>query len=252
MLSTSMRKSHHRGKYIFHLFLIWIPTFVFDLVLWIKGTSILSVAEGSAFTDLLLYAIFIYFFEKKGWKKLLCLLPVAFIAACTARDTCAAMEYFGMGNFVWIKYFPSWLCSWYEIYGFLIFLAFYFAYPLLNKIIQKKFGAKLEAEGLTLEEYQKTTDYQGYADIIAAIGFAIVNIVIFIVGINSKVYDFNINVKSEIYAIFAIIPILLYNGKRGYDKKWFRWTEYLFYPVHIFILCFFYYFVVYYSYFFGA
>lgn len=36
--------------------------------------------------------------------------------------------------------------------------------------------------------------------------------------------------------IFAIIPILLYNGERGYHAKWSKYMFYVFYPVHIWIL----------------
>lgn len=36
--------------------------------------------------------------------------------------------------------------------------------------------------------------------------------------------------------IFAIIPILLYNGERGYRAKWSKYMFYVFYPVHIWIL----------------
>jgi len=36
--------------------------------------------------------------------------------------------------------------------------------------------------------------------------------------------------------IFAIIPILLYNGARGYHAKWSKYMFYVFYPAHIWIL----------------
>lgn len=43
-------------------------------------------------------------------------------------------------------------------------------------------------------------------------------------------------VVQEGFALFALIPIWLYNGKKGYNAKWFKYFCYSFYPAHIFIL----------------
>lgn len=37
-------------------------------------------------------------------------------------------------------------------------------------------------------------------------------------------------------ALFALIPIWLYNGERGYHSRWFKWFCYGFYPAHLIIL----------------
>lgn len=42
--------------------------------------------------------------------------------------------------------------------------------------------------------------------------------------------------RSELYALFALIPIALYNGKRGYDNVFVKYGFYLFYPVHLALL----------------
>lgn len=36
--------------------------------------------------------------------------------------------------------------------------------------------------------------------------------------------------------VFSIIPILLYNGKRGFSNKFVQWMFYIFYPAHLIIL----------------
>ena len=38
------------------------------------------------------------------------------------------------------------------------------------------------------------------------------------------------------FALFALIPIWLYQGRQGYHSKWFQMVCYLFYPVHLLIL----------------
>ncbi len=40
----------------------------------------------------------------------------------------------------------------------------------------------------------------------------------------------------EAYAFFALLPIGLYNGKKGYQSRALQWTFYLIYPVHLLIL----------------
>ena len=40
----------------------------------------------------------------------------------------------------------------------------------------------------------------------------------------------------EIWAVCAVLPIALYNGKRGNCGTWFKWFHYGFYPAHLFLL----------------
>ena len=40
----------------------------------------------------------------------------------------------------------------------------------------------------------------------------------------------------QLFAIVAGAFILLYNGYRGYNKKWFQYGSYLYYPLHMAIL----------------
>ncbi len=42
--------------------------------------------------------------------------------------------------------------------------------------------------------------------------------------------------RSEIYAFYALIPIFLYNRKKGYSSKAFQYGTYFFYPVHLLLL----------------
>lgn len=41
---------------------------------------------------------------------------------------------------------------------------------------------------------------------------------------------------QQCFAVFALIPIWLYNGKQGYHSRWFQYLCYAFYPVHLLIL----------------
>ena len=38
------------------------------------------------------------------------------------------------------------------------------------------------------------------------------------------------------YSLISLIPVILYDGKRGFNSNFVKWAFYLFYPIHIFIL----------------
>ena len=41
---------------------------------------------------------------------------------------------------------------------------------------------------------------------------------------------------QQCFAVLALIPIWLYNGRQGYHSRWFQYVCYAFYPVHLLIL----------------
>ena len=43
-------------------------------------------------------------------------------------------------------------------------------------------------------------------------------------------------VTGIVFALFALVPIWLYQGRQGLHGKVFRWFCYAFYPVHMLIL----------------
>ncbi len=55
------------------------------------------------------------------------------------------------------------------------------------------------------------------------------------------VYEFmlfgkEVSFPQQGFAIFALIPIWLYNGQRGMQSKFMKWFNYAFYPAHMLIL----------------
>ena len=51
-----------------------------------------------------------------------------------------------------------------------------------------------------------------------------------------ELFGHSFEFQQQSFAVFALIPIWLYNGKQGYHSKWFRYFCYAFYPAHILIL----------------
>ena len=56
-------------------------------------------------------------------------------------------------------------------------------------------------------------------------------------------FQFEVNIMGKMVpivqqglALFALIPIWLYRGRKGYKRKWFQYTCYGFYPLHMLLL----------------
>lgn len=50
------------------------------------------------------------------------------------------------------------------------------------------------------------------------------------------IFGLEFEVVEEMLALFALPIIWLYRGKKGYSAKWFKYFNYMFYPVHLFII----------------
>lgn len=51
-----------------------------------------------------------------------------------------------------------------------------------------------------------------------------------------ELFGYAIEFPQQCFAVFALIPIWLYNGKQGYHSRWFQYFCYAFYPAHLLIL----------------
>lgn len=51
-----------------------------------------------------------------------------------------------------------------------------------------------------------------------------------------NILGYDIEIVQQGFAILALIPIWLYNGRQGYHSKWFKYFCYAFYPAHLLII----------------
>jgi hypothetical protein len=65
-----------------------------------------------------------------------------------------------------------------------------------------------------------------------AIALCVLNILIWFLTYLSPSLDLYF-ADVQTWSLLAGIIIILYNGRRGYDKKWFRIWSYAFFPAHI-------------------
>ena len=187
--------------------------------------------QGIIFLDLLLGAVAVFCLRQKKWYiKALAILPLlygigSFVASFLENCGCH-------GHILW---FPFFLRTQYGWYGILLIILFYLA-NLLGGVFTSYLSG---LTGIPKEQY-KDTDIERHAiNIISVFLLLIATLLLYLVG---RMLD---NVKPsyvywmldiQLFAMLAGAFILLYNGRRGYNKKWFQYGSYLFYPVHLAII----------------
>lgn len=200
-------KSSNKIKYIIRLSALSV---IMDLLLYfITGQYI-----GNPITTLALGALTIYFLEdKKIIKKLFALIPIGYVLLIS------------------LEILP--LYADYDLYGLCTIIIFYISYILSNffsKYIISTY--QLDEESFENSSYKLTL-----RNTLSAILFFSFSMIIYFINPiwNNKGLFTEMN-SIQIYSIFALFPILFYNGKRGYDKKWFKYGSYLFFPLHLILI----------------
>ena len=177
---------------------------------------------GNIFIDLLMGATAVYCLRLKGFKKLFALLPTAFIITsfivCKYEYTSGAM----------IHWFPYFLRAQYNLLSFTLIIFFYLSY-VVKDLFFKWHTAQI---GVDEDAFKGTDIERTTANIISALFLVTITLLFHFFSDYLMVGALSV----QIYALFAGAFILLYNGKRGYNSKWFEYGGYLYYPLHILII----------------
>lgn len=206
--------STNKGKYFLRLFVMLLIMMVgYILVLDVMG--IRADFTGNIYSDLLLGALAIYFISLKNTKSFLVLIPLS-ITAILQLDV-----------------IPTFLATQYSFYGVLLIVLMYLGYLFIEDLFTK-FCAK---NSVKIEDVKQTLYFQKYVN--AAYSVAIVIIFICLYVLYTCFSDLNRILPYNFiqdYCILSVIFIMLYNGKRGYNAKWYRIASYLIYPVHLILI----------------
>ena len=69
------------------------------------------------------------------------------------------------------------------------------------------------------------------------IGMVCINVIFFEgQGVPLEIFGTTVEIPTQAYAVFALIPIWLYGGRKGISNKVLQYGFYAFYPVHMIIL----------------
>ena len=181
---------------------------------------------GNIFLDLSLVATSIYCLRhEKIWMKFLTLLPVAFsILSFVVKGV-----EFSSG--IDIHWFPSFITMQYDIFAIALGLTFYASYKLADLYIK----SMESTTGMDKSIWEANGNYRVVVNLLSAFMLALVSFLYYCVKFvwPSGVFW---NANIELFAIISGAFILMYNGKRGYNSKWFQYGSYLYYPLHLVVI----------------
>lgn len=216
LFAEAMKHTHDKEHYISRLGLMTVTILAFEIGIY-YGANV-NLMDGNIFITLLCSATFIYFYESKGAKRFLTLVPFAIIILSFVSDILKSDQFY-----------PSYLKAQFSLYGFILCIGFYFTYYFSDQHVINLTGRN-DIANLRSEPY-----YRSFTNILWVALLTLVTIVFWIISyIDVKADMYNNAVQS--YAMLAIIPIFLYNGKKGYESKVIQYANYFYYPIHLLIL----------------
>ena len=229
MIAEGMMHTKKAGNYFLRLGIM--ATLIAGVLIFVEyvplfeGMSLRN--EGNIFVDLLLGALAIYALKQKEWYfKILAVIPVAI----------SILAFIVMGeeasNNMLIHWFPFFLRPQYQFFSVGLIVLYYVAH-LLSDIFVKQYsqnsGIPVESlKGTTIEQFSFNL-FAVFMTIVMTIGFYLLTFVL------PEPYVFW-KVEMQNAAMIAGAFILLYNGKRGYNAKWFQYGSYLYYPLHLLLI----------------
>jgi len=235
MTAEALRHTHSRKDYLLLIAIFWALVSGSEYIAYLIDGNLLSGVYGNAFTDLLCMVSFIYFLEHpKKWLKVFAFIPLAYVVISYAADLSEIYADTYQMTSKWSIYFLPFLRSNYSIYGFLMFLAVYYAKPFASRILKLVAGnMQLENEE-SMKEFYEGKPYQNLLNALEFSGILLVTLLFW--GLSYTAIPDPYNMGIQTYCLFAGVFIAMYNGKRGYNHKWFKYSSYLYYPVHIILI----------------
>ena len=207
---------------IISIFLIIITYVKFDFD---TDVTVLTGA-GNIFLDLLLIALAVFLLKQdNNYLKILILLP---IGISFASFFVKAYE-FATGNAV--LWYPNWLYLQYDWLSVLLGVGFYLSYKASDIYIE----ITTAKNGMDKSVWEANGNYRLLVNLVSILVLIVLSVFHYLFQYlwpKGTFWD----AKIQLYAIISGAFILLYNGKRGYNAKWFQYGSYLFYPVHLIII----------------
>lgn len=200
-----------------------------EVVPFLKNNGFSMRNDGVIFIDLLLGALAVYLLRQNKWYiKLLAILPLAYgITSYIA----SSYECVGCGHTVY--WFPFFMRTQYGWYGILLIIGFYAAHLLANVFI----SYQSSVAGVDKELYKGSNFERHSINIISVLVLAAITLSYYLCeSFVADAWGTTSIYQIQLYAIIAGAFILLYNGMRGYNKKWFQYGSYIYYPLHMIVI----------------
>ena len=121
----------------------------------------------------------------------------------------------------------------YGIYGFFLIIGFYLCL-VVSKFLLEYYSS---VNNLDIEIFANEQMIHKYRLIISCIFIFSYNLAWYLIYPSWNNIPL-IDMSLQVYSTFAIFPLFIYSGKRGYNSKWFQYGCYIFFPAHILIIYF--------------
>lgn len=218
LLVEGVRHTRNFGKYILRLGILASAVLLGQIVIHHFFMDIYGFY--SPIIDLVLCALTLYLLKQRNKKSFLAIIPIAYILL---SFVVMVLE---NANDIEIWWFPFYLRSGYNIFALLLSLGFFYAYPLA-KVMMKNFGNSVDnLEGTAYERVFVNT----------LMCFVLFLTVLIIYLISLVPYADIYHIAHESYSVLAVIFIFMYSGELGYNKNWFKYGAYVYFPLHIAII----------------
>lgn len=219
MIVEGVKHTKNFWKYLARLGIVGGAILIFQVIVYYFFDTGISFAY-SPFIDLILSALLIYLLKRKD-KFSFIAIPIALYMV--GSNVVMGIENAQNINILWL---PFYVRSSYGIFALLLALLIYFADPLTR--------FALKANGDTTENLIGTKYHRTLLNAFTALAIFVSTLAyMFITYIPG--FDFVAPI-SVTWAMVSCAIILLYNGLRGYNKKWFKYGSYLYFPVHIILI----------------
>lgn len=218
LLVEGVRHTSNFGKYILRLSILAVVVLIGQIVIHHGFMDIYGFY--SPIIDLVLCALILYLLKQRNRKSFWAILPIAYILLSFTVMTLENVQD------IEIWWFPFYLRSGYNVFALLLSLGFYYAYPAAKWILHNYSNGAENLEGTAYERLLVNT----LMCFIVMVTVLIIYLLSLIPGAN--IYD----IRNESYAVCSVVFIFLYNGELGYNKKWFKYGAYAYFPLHIAII----------------
>lgn len=219
IIVEGVRYTKHFGKYILKLGIL-AAVFLIGQVIFYYFISNQVDGLYSPVLDVLIVALTIYLLKRKDKFSFFAILPIAYILTSFAVINIEKAQNI---NILWMPFF---LRLPYAVFDILLALGFYYAKPLAKWML---LNGGQSTQNLVNTKYERYCENVINAFVVLLVTFGLYLSLKF-GGVSYAFFDW------QAYAGFAAIPLLFYNGTRGYDKKWFKYGAYLYLPLHILII----------------
>lgn len=230
LLAEGMRHTRSKPKYLLRLGIVYLLLLLAQLLAGPLLHYDLSAAA-NPFADLLLLGLTLFALASAGWRKALALLPISVLALSYALFL---VERHGGVTILWwpAAYRPA-----YSLLGLFFTLGFYYA-PKVAVLAARRVNRGL---GISDDVFLQLPSGRRLINGLNFFTLFVVTLVFWGISYIGKTPSgFAVNdpfgMSRQSWCILAGFLFLLYSGKLGYSRRWFRYFEYAFFPLHIVII----------------